>query len=130
MKRSYSDSERPPAMILTVSVGAIEGPLLFTVEAKLDTGASMTALPGELLRQFNVRPGGFDRVKGAFDLEPRLLPTYRVRIQPDSGPVVDLTVLARPKRIALLGRDVLNDCILLADGPQKLFELTFGNSAT
>lgn len=130
MKRSYSTNLTPPGMVLSIRVGATEGHLLFTVEATLDTGASMTALPQELLQEHGIKPEGRVRVSGAFDKERAERPTFFVKIQPGTGPILDVEVLARPKHTALLGRDVLNDCILLADGPQQQYELTFGNAQT
>ena len=128
MKHPYSTDMDPAGMVLSTKVGEIGQPLSHTVFAKIDTGADMTALPEELLGQLGVTPRGCVYVRGAFDKEPKERPTFFVTLQVDSSPPIDVEVLGRSKQTGLLGRDVLNDFVLLADGPGKHFQLSQDHS--
>lgn len=124
MKHPFSTDMDPPAMILSMKVGCIDGPLPLSVDVMIDTGADMTVLPAQLVQDLGVKQRGHIDVWAAFDKEPEKRDTFLVKLQLGSGPVIEIEVLASDEDTGLLGRDVLNDFILVADGPKELFELT------
>jgi len=123
MKHPYSTHMDPPAMMLSMQVGDIDGPLSLSVDAMIDTGAFMTALPEALVKQLGVKVRGSVDVWRYGDKEPVARTTFFVKLQLETGPAIEVEVLTSPKRTGLLGRDVLNDFVLVADGPEELFEL-------
>jgi predicted aspartyl protease len=60
--------------------------------------------------------------------DPYTAPTYRADVVIDNAKFGALTVVAHRKPYILLGRDVLNQLILIADGPSETFELVSSKS--
>lgn len=123
MKYSYNADIDPPAMILAMTVCDMEGNNKLSFNAKIDTGADMTALPENLIKKLGVKPQGHVQARGAFDKELQDHPTYFVNLDMDDGKSIPVDVITTPFQSGLLGRDVLNDYILIANGPEELFEL-------
>ena len=105
------------------------------IQGLLDTGASVSAIDPFVVLALQLTPVGMADVHSPTsgdDLEGRLL--YRLRlghIEPEVGGVFDaLTVvgcdpLAANGYLMLIGRDVLDRCEFLYDGPKGEFTLTF-----
>ena len=124
MRFDYSEELFPPGMILPISVCAVADSAGHATEGKIDTGADISAIPNEVKTRLGLSPEGEVSCRGAFDPLPQTVPTYFVRVRVGSdGEFVELEVVATPGRYFLLGRDWLNDFVLLADAPGGFFEL-------
>jgi predicted aspartyl protease len=130
MKYTYSDEMDPPGLSLSLRVGRQPRSISHSVTAKVDTGADKTALPEGVVRQLNITKMGSCCVRGAFDTEWKKVPTFYVALQLDDTDIFVVDVISRPGSIGLLGRDVLNQLVLVANGPERLFELNPVGSGT
>jgi len=124
MRFSYSDQLFPPGMILPISVCAVADSAGHATDAIIDTGADISAIPNEVKTRLGLSPEGEVLCCGPLNGTPETVPTYFVRVRVGSnGEFVELEVVATPDRYFLLGRDWLNDFVLLADAPGGFFEL-------
>jgi predicted aspartyl protease len=123
MKASYDTSLFPPAPFLPVQLASlIERSELITVQAKLDTGADLTAIPVALIEQLHLVPAGEIEVEGYESRRASIL-AYDVNLQIDQLNVVGLLVIGLAEDYVLLGRDVLNRLRVLLDGPALTTEI-------
>lgn len=105
-----------------------------TINGLLDTGASSSALDSNLVRSLGLEPRGIIKIH-----TPSTGSQYEVRNQFDACFVVGeghpkplvLTLpvlacdLASEGFLALIGRDILDQCFLMYDGPSSIFTLFF-----
>jgi len=94
----------------------------FQLPGKLDTGAAMTVIPGDIVTALHLEQMGDVLCQGYDGVEtPR--PLYYVALEVTCYyiPMVEVTV--SPRRDVLLGRDVLNHFILTLNGKDLTFEL-------
>jgi predicted aspartyl protease len=123
MKRRYSEAVSPPALVLTVSVSRIGQNAAEEVPAKIDTGAGISVIPNSIRDKLGCQPMGQARVKGAFEADFHIEPTYYATLDLGEGPAFPVMVISCPREDVLIGRDILNRLILSADGPNRVFEL-------
>ena len=126
MRFSYSYEEFPAALFLTVRVSprGKRNANFRECKAKIDTGASLTVIPEELQKELRLPPREPVRVRSAFDAEGKIRPTFSVILSISHSFSFSLLVLSSPIEYCLIGRDVLNQIILNANGPSEFFELT------
>ena len=120
MKHPYSDEfSVPPALILPAIVRIPRNAkAVREFRAKIDTAADICAVPQSLIEDF--RPPEF--TKRFVRQTGRLEGTYWVTIELD-GNSYDVEALSRSIPYVLIGRDILNELVLVADGPNEVFEL-------
>ncbi|MFN0196103.1 MAG: aspartyl protease family protein [Planctomycetaceae bacterium] len=123
MRFDYSHNLLPPGLLLPAFVRGLGTDDVAKVEAKVDTGADLTVIPDSTRRQLKLKPCGYTYCRGAFDDQPQRVPTYFIELSLDQTTYTKLEVLARPRATLLLGRDLLNDFVLHANGPEEYFEL-------
>jgi hypothetical protein len=123
MKCAYDAGMSPPGLLLPATVGPLERDAFSHVTMKLDTGADITAIPQDVLVALAVKPEGRILVRGPFDRDVEERPTYFVNLRITDKILHEVEVLATPKEHGLLGRDVLNQYVLHADGPRLVFEI-------
>lgn len=126
MRFDYSHKIYPPGLLLPAFVRGLGIGDVAEVEAKVDTGADVTVIPDSIRRELKLKPSGYTLCRGAFDDHPQRVPTYFIELSLDRKTYTKLEVLARPRATILLGRDLLNDFVLHANGPEEYFEI--GNS--
>lgn len=124
MKFKYSYDVFPPGLILPVYVSSIGTKDGKEVEAKIDTGADISVIPEKLRKELNLPPRGVIFVRGVFDRKLKAHPSFFVTLSINHSFSFDLEVISSPRKYFLIGRDLLNQIILHADGPSELFELT------
>ena len=126
MKRRYSDRFTfPPALILDVDIIATGTDRQRRIPAKIDTGADMTAIPDSLIAELKLLEFN-KRILYAVGHPGYLCFTYLATIMVESRSFeIEMATHNRP--YVLLGRDILNQFILHADGPAEIFELTWSS---
>lgn len=118
------DSDDPiPALVVQARVAGLGSTERVDAVGKLDTGADISGVPADLLHELGVPPYGEIRIRAAQDAVARSVPTYFVEISLQGAGPFAVKVVAIPKEYLLVGRDLLNRCILHADGPNLEFEL-------
>jgi hypothetical protein len=123
MKVSYDTSWLPAAPFLPVRLASLaEHSESITVQAKLDTGADLTALPYALIERLRLMPAGEIEVEG-YDSRRATIRAYDVNLEIDQLNVTGLLVIGFAEDYVLLGRDVRNRLRLLLDGPALTTEI-------
>jgi hypothetical protein len=123
MKYEYSGFLKPPALLLPLQISGKGFHKSVQAMAILDTGADKTVITFRIVRELGLSPRGYDfvRVPTRTDSEVVLSFYVSIRIPPDF--VIDADVIALPHDLVIIGRDILNQLVLHADGPKKIFEL-------
>jgi predicted aspartyl protease len=124
MRFKYSEQFFPVALILSVKISPLGGSSNRDVSAKIDTGADITVVPKELVKQLGLPPRGVIYAKGAFDTQAKAQPTFFITLSINDVFSFEVEVLSSERNNLLVGRDVLNQIILQANGPAKFFEIT------
>ncbi len=123
MKASYDTSLSPPAPFLPVRLASLaDHSESITVQARLDTGADLIAIPAALIERLRLVPAGEIEVEG-YDGRRTTLRAYDVNLQIDQLSVAGLLVIGFAEDHVLLGRDVLNRLRVLLDGPALTAEI-------
>ena len=122
-KYEYSWDETPPFPTIEAEpsdpfTGKSRGPLT----AKIDTGASITVIPRSLARELELYP--FDkRLVWGFRGTPSVELTFPVDITVEGHVVEFVEVILDEEGDFLLGRDVLNQLVLVLNGPSLIVEV-------
>lgn len=99
------------------------------VAAMIDTGAGRTVISEDTIRRLNLKPVGATYIGTPSSISVRSY-KYLVRLLfPDNVVVDEIVVLAVPLRgqhiQCLIGRDVLSKCLLIYNGKNNTFTLSF-----
>jgi len=124
MRFEYSHDVFPPGLILPVHISMLGAGSEKEVEAKVDTGADISVIPEELRKEMRLLPRGYILARGAFDKELKLYPTFYITLSINHSFSFELQVISSPGKYFLIGRNLLNQIVLHADGPSEFFELT------
>ncbi len=124
MKFRYSLAASPPDLICPVVVSSLSSTSVIDVDAKIDTAADITTLPVRICEELKLSPADHVPCRGARGEVWASVTIFLVRIRFAGSEWIQLVVAESPRDYMLLGRDILNQCILHADGPAGFFELT------
>ena len=120
----YDRGFEPPALVLPVALAGVVRPRpKVNVQALIDTGADVTAVPATLkdrLRLYRFSQLQLEDARGV--KEP--VYTYEVRLTVANLPPIILEVILAPFPFAMLGRDWLRNHYLLLNGPDQQFLLS------
>jgi predicted aspartyl protease len=109
----YDESYEPAAPVVEIDVQG-QGPSLHRCRALVDPGLSISGVPRTVLEALQVSPASpvsIVTILGNTDVVQR----YRVTVA--LGEIrKTLQVLPLDRDVALLGRDFLNDCVVVLDG--------------
>jgi len=121
----YVTELNPPAPFMTVSLRCLAtGHELSGLPAQVDSAADRTIVPGPTIAELGLVPDGRVVFQG-FGSQLFELPIYLVEIKgPDLLPMPIRVALGENEPYLLLGRDVLNACRVLLDGPHLALEIT------
>ncbi len=123
MRAAYDTSSFPPAPFLPVQLAGLTAHAeTVTVQAKLDTGADLTAIPVAVIERLRLMPASEIEVEG-YDTRRATVRAYDVNLQIDQLKVTGLLVIGFAEDYVLLGRDVLNRMRVLLDGPALTTEI-------
>lgn len=126
---------KPRARLLAAR--GVKAPDFIWANALIDTGASCTCVDKAILAELGMPPSGKARVHTSstagrpteldiYDTELRItLPPGSIKIFP-AIPVIATQLASHDKTVeALIGRDVLNSCLMIFDGEASQFSLSF-----
>ena len=91
-------------------------------EAKLDSGASLTVIPSDLVQQWQLPSDGAVHLR-AYNGHVSRRPIYRVDFVIGSWHFPMVRVTATRRSNVLLGRNVLNQMRIVHDGLQQIVEI-------
>jgi len=120
--RQYDIRQDPPAPMM---VGEISNPglgITQKVEAKLDSGADITAIPDRLIDSLKLLPGGVITVSG-FDGKPEERRTYFVAVSLNGLRIPLIEAITTSRSHALIGRDILNGLKVVLNGKELSFDV-------
>ena len=116
MKVPYNTSINPPAPFLPVRISNLADVEPVSLQAQVDTGADITAIPAQLIDRLGLVPADEIEVEG-YDGHRSAIYCYDVILHIDGLRVVGLSTIAFAEDHVLLGRDILNLLRVLLDGP-------------
>lgn len=120
---SYDKSFDPPAIVVAATLSGIvhERPKV-NVQAIIDTGADITAIPDYLEERLRLYPFSRIRMEDARGLQEPVN-TYEVQVSVADHKAVAMEVILVPFPFMVVGRDWLHDYYLLLNGPEQQFLL-------
>jgi len=117
MEYPYDSTFHPSAPVVRLRVGAPGDRPMEELDALLDSGADISAIPMELVRRLDLRRVDLIQVQG-FGAEPREIPVFSAFMAlRGEGERWIARVIPWAEGYALLGRNVLNRWRLVLDGP-------------
>jgi hypothetical protein len=128
MSTPYDSTQVPVAPILSVRLSAPrETAHHQAVAALIDTGADFTLVPLRWLLAIDAPESRYAYIRGLWS-EPTLVPLYLVDIHLEAGvlPGVEVAGVADgngEEQETIIGRNVLNQLILLLDGPHAQMDV-------
>ena len=118
----YDTRFQPPAAYTEIRiVNPVSGNAV-TYPAKLDTGATLTVLPRNVVAELGLVADGQVTVRG-YDRVQVERPAYFVHLEVEGYSFSDVKVTASPRDDVLLGRDVLNHFVVTFDGKNRAVEM-------
>lgn len=119
----YDQTYLPPAPILEVTVSNPHKPEVEGIpkEAKIDSGADMTAIPEDFVDRLGILPAGETSMKGYKGGE-QTHRTYYVDVS-FNGYSFYVQVVAVKRKNVLIGRNILNQLKLILDGKNLNFDI-------
>ena len=120
---TYNEEEQPPAPFLNVVVNHPgDTAQAVHIQAKIDTGADISAVPTTLITQLGLPIASKITVEG-YDGLATTVSTYSVLIEVAQAHFRIQEVISIPESYVLLGRDVLNHFYIHLNGPELTFDL-------
>ena len=119
----YNTETVPPAAFVQVQVTNPTTGDSHQLPAKLDTGASVSVIPDEVVETLSLPPRGEARFY-AFDGSSSVRHIFYIDLEMEGYHMSRLEVTSSRRRDALLGRDVLNQFIITFNGKDLTFEIT------
>ena len=119
----YNTRESPSAPYFTLQIKPAQrpGPLV-VCEAKLDSGASVTVIPSDLVQQWQLPSDSAVHLR-AYNGHVSRRPIYWVDFVIGSWHFPMVRVTATRRSNVLLGRNVLNQMRIVHDGLQQIVEI-------
>ena len=122
MRYPYSNALNPPGLIVPVTILDFEGRKSNNIRAEIDTGAGITSIPNSLVKSLNLKPFGSVEARGPFD-DYKVLYTYLISFKFEDGRIFDTKAIKSRREYTLIGRDIINQLKIIADGPNNYFEI-------
>ncbi len=123
MRRSFSRAFAPPAPVVPLRLRAPGGRDAVEVDAKVDTGADLCAVPASLVVALDLPPVRTVRATG-FSGAAHDAIVYRIDLEIDDLAFRRIETLAFGRPYALVGRNVLRHLVARFDGPRERLDLS------
>lgn len=122
MEFRYNEEQfDPPAPVLDIDIANPVTAVLSTAKCQLDTGASITVIPKEIICILRLAHVDFTFVKDYYG-NVSLLPTYIVNISLANRSFI-VEVITTEMNVGCLGRDILNEWKVILDAREGVFSL-------
>jgi len=118
----YNAQVTPPAAFVRVQITNPSTGASHSLPGKLDTGASISVIPDEVVEALSLPPRGEARFY-AFDGRSSVRQTYYVGVELEGHRTPLLEVTSSARGDMLLGRDILNQFIITLNGKDLTFEI-------
>jgi hypothetical protein len=120
----YRTDETPPVPSVRVNIGNLSGSsILHDLDVAVDSGASRTIVPESIIQQLQSAPVAHREMEGIGGFRI-IMPIHQIWLIIHGFSAVAVDVAADPfESVILLGRDVINEHILLLDGPNQRVEI-------
>ena len=118
----YNEQVEPPAPFLTVTIHHPEAKRAIQLEAKIDTGADISAIPLSTIHELGLPVTSKLLVEG-YDGVASTVSAYGAILQIEQARFRSQEFIAITEAHALLCRDILNHYYLLLNGPKLNFDL-------
>src|SRR5438477_3940333 len=112
MKFNFRRGGFMPELVVPTVIGWDTSPLVHDVDAKIDTGADMSLIPGAVRKSLNLPHMGLVVCRGARGEQWTEVPTYLSRIRVAGGNWLEIKVVESTHSYMLLGMDVLQHFLL------------------
>lgn len=122
MRYPYDKKMRPPGLSVPVIISDIKGRNSKKIDAEIDTGGGISSIPADLVKSWDLIPFESIDARGTFGAFKQLN-IYVIRVKFDNGRIFKAKVIENNHPFVIIGRNVLNQMILYADGPGKSFTL-------
>ncbi len=122
MRYSYDKKMNPPGLSVPVVISNLKRQNSKRLAAEIDTGGGISSIPADLVKSWDLIPFESIDARGTFG-SFKEMKVYVVRVKFDDGRQLKTKVIENNRSSVILGRNVLNEMILYADGPGKIFTL-------
>ena len=123
MKYNYDTTVNVPRLLLSLHISNLNKTQKIKVNAMIDTGASISAIPQYFISKLDLSPSRKVQVSG-FIGEKEYVYKYFVKVFLTSKMKYEIEVITSKRDYFIIGRDILNRMKLIADGPKREFSLT------
>lgn len=117
MKHRYSRRFDPPAPVAPVRLRARAGAPFERLDALVDTGADICAVPRPVVEMLDLSPVRIARIAGVLGQAEAVI--YRVDVELDGMLFAKVEALATDRPYAIIGRNVQRRLWLALDGPKS-----------
>jgi predicted aspartyl protease len=121
MKYRYGTRFDRPAPVVPVRLRARAGAPFERVEALIDTGADICAVPRAVVEMLDFSPVRVVRVAGVFGQSDAVV--YRADFELDGSLFAKVETLATDRPYAIVGRNVQRRLKLVLDGPRSQLDV-------
>lgn len=108
---------------MPIVLGASDSPLILDFDAKIDTGADIMVVPSTVRQRFGIPVTTWTDSSGALGQKWTKVPIFYVRLRVAGRDWISALATESRRDYVLLGRNVLNQFVLTAHGPEGWFEL-------
>jgi predicted aspartyl protease len=123
MQRPLSRRYSPPAPMVYARVSAPDGGRVRLVEAQIDTGADLCALPRRIAADLELRAVRRIRAAG-YEGQGEKMILYVADLDIEGLQFPQVELLPTRLSFAILGRPVLQHLVVQIDGPRQILRLT------
>ena len=120
MQYKYDRDYKPPIPVLELKIKHPISGEKEEVKCRFDTGASRTTIPKSILTKMGFSPKIHEPVRDYFG-KVNDCPVYIANISIERYSFTQIKVLSTNDNVGLIGRDILNQWILLLDGKRQFF---------
>ncbi|MEX2716695.1 MAG: hypothetical protein Q6353_013605 [Candidatus Sigynarchaeum springense] len=107
---------------MPVIISDIKGHNSKKLDVEIDTGGGISSIPADLVKSWDLIPFESIDARGTFG-SFKQLNVYVIRVKFENGRIFKAKVIEKNRPYVIIGRNVLNQMVLHADGPGKIFTL-------
>jgi hypothetical protein len=121
---TYNQEIDPPAPFIEIAIHHPENlEQVARLQAKIDTGADISAIPAPLVSQLRLSVASKIMIEG-YNGVAATMPSYNVLVEVAGIRFKNCEVIDFPDPYVLLGRDILNHFYVQLNGPELTFSLS------